>query len=147
MTTADVQLELRPPRWARAWAVVFPALFAGFFLFVVRPQGNVWLGAFVVFVFAPALSWRLFRLAALGTADGRLVVRNHWRDRVVPRDDIAEVGVERHARAANRSVTLRLRDGGAVRLDVTETPFAGPFRGRLERQAAEVREWVKGDTR
>jgi hypothetical protein len=85
-----------------------------------------------------------FRLAAIGTADGRLILRNHWRDRTLDRGDIAEVSVERRFGSSNRSVAVLVRDGSTVRLDVTETPFAGPFRGRLERQAAEVREWVEG---
>ncbi len=94
----------------------------------------------LICVFAAALGWRLFRLAALGTADGRLVLRNHWRDRTLHRDDVTGVTVERVGRGGNRSVHLRLRDGSTVGLDVTEVPFLG--RGRLERQADEVRAWL-----
>ncbi|UOY00641.1 hypothetical protein [Blastococcus sp. PRF04-17] len=141
MTSADVQVHLRPPAWARGWVAVFPILFAGMFLFVIRPDGSQWLFAVVVFVFSPVLAWRLFRLAAIGTGDGRLVVRNHWRDRTLHRDEVAEVGVTKVTAAGNRSVGLRLRDGSMVRLDVTETPFGGR---RLQRQEAAVRDWVAG---
>jgi hypothetical protein len=145
VTTADVQLRLRPPLWAQVWVAVFPAVFVCFALFVVRPnEGPTWIGVLVALVFAPLLAWRLYRLAAIGSSDGRLVVRNHWRDRTIHRDDIAGVSVERRAGATNRSVALRLHDGSTLRLDVTETPFAGPFRRRLDRQADEVQEWVSG---
>jgi len=144
VTEPVADLALRPPTWLRAFVAVFPIAFAAFFLVAVRPDGPVWIGAVAVFVFAPLLAWRQFRLAAIGTADGRLVVRNQWRDRTLDRAAVAEVGVDRRAGSTNRSVTLRLRDGSALRLDVTETPFAGPFRGRLDRQAAAVQAWVDG---
>jgi len=144
VTATDAVLRLRTPTWARVWLVVFPIGLACLFLFVIRPQGNLWLGAFVVFVLGPALAWRLFRLAAIGTSDGRLVVRNHWRDRTLHRADVVEVGVERRAGSSNHAVALRLADGSTLRLEVTETPFAGPFRSRLDRDARAVRDWVSG---
>ena len=91
--------------------------------------------------FAAVIGWRLLRLAAIGPSDGRLTVRNHWRDRTVVRDDVTEVLVGRGASSGNRTVLLRLRDGSTVRLDVTETPFGTR---RLEQQADQVRAWVSG---
>ena len=143
MTSADVLLELGQPRWARVWFVVFPVLFAFVGLSGTLPlRGDPGPALRLsLCLFAAALSWRLFRLAAIGTPDGRLVVRNHWRDRTLHRDDVADVVVGRVLGGSNRSVQLRLRDGSTVRLDVTEVPFSSR---RLERQAAQVREWVEG---
>jgi hypothetical protein len=142
VTSTGIQLVLRLPVWARVWALVFPVFFACMFLFAFRPQdGPVWLGALAAFVLSPLLSWRLFRLAVVGTAEGTLVVRNHWRDRTLRREDIAEVTVGRGVSANSRSVRLRLQDGSTVRLDATENQFG---RQRIERQADEVRAWVTG---
>ena len=147
MTAIDAQLELRPPVWARAWAVVFPVLFAGFLLVVLRPEGPVRLIAPGMAIACALLGWRLFRTSAVGTAAGVLLVRNHWRDRTVTRAEVADVEVARDRGSSARCVTLRLRDGSSLRLEVTETPFAGPFRARLERQAGQVRDWVAGAPR
>jgi hypothetical protein len=147
VTTTDVQLRLRPPLWARAWVVVFPFVFAWFLLFVVRPdEGPVWVGALLAFVLSPLLAWRMFRLAAIGTADGRLVVRNLWRTTTVRREDIAEVAAARAARGSSSgwAVHVGLRTGAVVRLDVTQVPLRGPLRRRLAGHVAEVREWVSG---
>ena len=148
MTSTDARLRLRPPLWAQLWVAVFPPFFLCFFLFAVRPSdGPTWVGALVAAVLAPLLAWRLFRLAAIGTADGRLVVRNVWRDRTLQRDEIESVTVDRAYRgrgSTNQSVYVVLRDGTRVRLDVTEVPFRTLFGGRLERDAEAVREWVAG---
>ena len=146
MTAADVRLELRQPRWARAWFVAFP-IFMGVVVLsgVVPLRGDTgWPSRLFFVLFAAALGWRLFRVAAIGTADGRLVVRNHWRDRTLHRDDVADVTVGRVHGGLNRSVRLYLRDGSTVLLDVTEVPFSSR---RLERHTAEVREWVSGRPR
>jgi hypothetical protein len=148
VTIADAQLSLRTPVWARVWTAVFPVILVFLFLFVIpRENGPAWLGGLVALVLAPVLSWRLFRLAAVGRSDGLMSIRNHWRDRTVRRDDIAEVRVHQSAGSSNRSVALALRDGSIIRLDVTEVPFGGPFKARLDRQAAEVRAWVEGRPR
>ncbi len=143
MTSSGRELLLRTPIWGRVWVTVFPALLAGFLVLVVRPdEAAVWAGGAVAVVLAALLAWRLARLAVIGSADGGLVVRNHWHDRTLHRDDVAEVDVARRAGGSNHSVRLLLRDGSTVRLEVTETPFAGPFRGRLARQADNVRSWA-----
>jgi hypothetical protein len=147
VTSTDAQLELRPPRWARVWVVVFPIIVAVVLLSDVAPlRGDPgWVTRGFICIFGAALSWRLFRLAAIGTPDGRLVVRNHWRDRTVQRDDIAEVSVRSmHRGSLGQCVQLALRDGSTLRLDVTEVPFR--IR-RLERHATAVREWVSGRPR
>ena len=143
VTSTEQQLTLRPPLWAQVWVVVFFTVFAAINLSGVIPlRGDPnWGARIFLCLFGVVLGWRLFRLAAIGTSDGRLVVRNHWRDRTLHRDDVADVVVGRVLGGSNRSVQLRLRDGSTVRLDVTEVPFSSR---RLERQAARVREWVEG---
>ena len=147
MTSADVQLHLRSPLWARAWVVAFPVLLVPAGVFVVRPGGSGWslVRGIGVAVFTGLLCWRLYRLATIGRADGRLVVRNHWRDRTLHRDDIARVTAGQElGRGTNRSVRLLLRDGSTVALDVTATSFRAMHSDRLERQAEQVRAWVSG---
>ena len=144
MTTANAALVIRPPWWTRAWVVAFPLIVATLGLSGVVPlrgdPGRLPILAFCAF--AAVLGWRLFRLAAIGTSDGRLTIRNHWRDRTVVRDDVTEVHVGRGAASSwNRAVLLRLRDGSTMRLDVTEMPFGTR---RLEQQADQVRAWVSG---
>jgi hypothetical protein len=127
--------------------VVFPTVLAVVLLFdLLALRGDPgWPVRIVICVFGAGLSWRLFRLAAIGTSDGRLVVRNHWSDRTVQRDDIAAVSVsDLRGSSFRKSVGLTLRDGSALRLEVTEVLFSTR---RLERQAAEVREWVSGRPR
>ncbi len=144
MTTADVRLELRQPLWARAWFVVLPIVAWTVLLSGVVPlRGDPgWATRIFMCVLVAALFWRLFRLAAIGTSDGRLVVRNHWRDRTLHRDDVAEISVaDMHRSSFRKSVQLTLLDGSTLRLDVSEVPFGTR---RLERQAAAVREWVSG---
>jgi hypothetical protein len=148
MTTADAQLSLRPPAWARGWLVAFPVLFVLFAVFVVRPRegGSVAMTVFLC-VFAVALSWRLSSLHVTGTPDGRLVVRNHWRSRMLHRDEITGVGVARvPGRTGNRAVALDLRDGSTLRLDVTQAPGLPFLRSRLDEQAAAIEGWRSGLT-
>ena len=141
MTTSDAPLELRPPRWARVWVVAFPLVTSIVVLLDLVPlQGDPgWPMRIFWCTFAAALGWRLFRLAAIGTPDGRLVVRNHWQDRTLHRDDVGEVEVARRGAGPNRSVRLELRDGSAVRLDVTEHFLGRP----VDRAAAAVRHWLR----
>jgi hypothetical protein len=49
--------------------------------------------------------------------------------------------VGRGVSSSNRTVRVRLVDGTAVRLDITETPFG---RRRLEEQASQIRAWATG---
>jgi hypothetical protein len=53
-----VRLNLRTLPWARVWVALFPVIFAGVYLFGIRPEGVTWFGALIPFVFAPALAWR-----------------------------------------------------------------------------------------
>ena len=148
MTSTDAQLRLRPPLWARTWVVVFPVLMGVVLLSGLLPlRGNPgWPLRIALLAFGAALSWRLFRLAAIGTSDGRLVVRNHWGDRTVERGDITSVEIaSTHTGPSNVAVRLGLRDGTALPLHVTEVPFrGGPFGRKLEREAAAVQAWVDG---
>ncbi|TFV77716.1 hypothetical protein E4P40_18710 [Blastococcus sp. CT_GayMR20] len=142
---ADVRLSLRPPTWLRVWVAVFPLLFVVFLVVVVAPEqgARAWIfaGGFAV---TALLGRRLFRLAVLGTADGRLVVRNHWQDHTLRREDIADVtvgqGVGRGG--TNRSVRVLLHGGASVPLEVTATSFRPNVPTRLQHQAEAVRTWV-----
>jgi hypothetical protein len=145
VTSTDVELRLRPPLWARIWCVVFPVLVVGFTFLGQRPRGSaVALGA-AFCACAVLLGWRFLQQAVIGRAGGGLLVRNLWGSRSLLRDDVTDVTVARMQSAPGSSwgVLLHLRDGSPLRLDVTQVPlFRGPLRTRLERQAAEVREWV-----
>jgi hypothetical protein len=144
---ADIQIALRPPAVLRVWVAIFPVLFLAFLVVVVAPEGGtrtwIFAGGFAV---TALLGWRLFRLAALGTADGRFVVRNHWQDRTLRREDIADVAVGRAVGrgGTSRSVLLLVHDGTSVPLDVTATSFRANVPTRLQQQAAAVRAWVSG---
>ncbi|MDT0274491.1 hypothetical protein [Blastococcus goldschmidtiae] len=146
MTSAEQQLVLRPPGWARGWVVVFPVLFAGFLFFILRPdEPPVWALASVMLAGTCVLAWRLHRLAAIGGTDGALVVRNHWRDLSLDRADISAVEIGRvRGGTGNLAVQLTVQGSSTVRLDVTEVPFRPVFGRRLERQADQVRAWVSG---
>jgi hypothetical protein len=126
------------------WVVVFPVAMTVIALTGVVPLGGDpgWGIRLLLSAFAVLLGWRLFRLAAIGTTDGRLLVRNHWHDQAVRREDITEASVV-YVRGGSlgKVVELALRDGSTLRLGVTEVPFGTH---RVERQAAEVREWLSG---
>ncbi|MGY1630740.1 hypothetical protein ACI784_03390 [Geodermatophilus sp. SYSU D01186] len=145
MTTADARLSLRPPAWARLYLLGFPVVFVAVVVLVIRPP----LPLVVLFCAAAVgTSWRQATLRVLGTADGRLVVRNTWRTRTLHRDEITGVGVARvSGRAGNRAVELDLRDGSALRLDVTAAPALPALRTRMARQVAEIEEWRSGRPR
>jgi hypothetical protein len=114
-----------------------------FVRFAVDPArgGGSWIVAAGAFLVTAVLAWRLARLAALGAADGRLVVRNRWRDRTVHRDDVDRVVIDVTGKGG-WSVQLELADGPVVPLDATWTPFRPLFGARLERQADALRNWV-----
>jgi hypothetical protein len=61
-------------------------------------------------------------------------------------DDVAEVIIDR-AGSGGWAVSISLHTAATVRLDVTQVPFRGPFLGKLERDAAAVREWLGGRPR
>lgn len=134
--------------WARVWVTVFPVVLAVVLVLAVEPGADGWavVRDIGVAVFAALLGWRLFQQAVIGTGDGRLVVRNMWRSLALRREDVHEVTVDpangRRIRGGGWAVWLHLRSGSPVRLDVTHVPFGGPFSGRLEREAEQVRAWL-----
>ena len=146
VTPPDHELLLRPPAWARVWAAVFPALFVAIVVSNLRPDEPPVVAIAVGMVAAACLlAWRLFHVAAIGTADGVLVVRNHLRDRELDRSTITEVSIGRlQGGTGNLAVRLALQDGSTLGLAVTEVPFRLFFGRRLERDAAAVRAWVAG---
>ena len=141
MTRTDEPLAIRPPAWVR---VLGPLFLAGWLsVFVLRPGGVPVLGV-VIALAAAAVVGRLFFTSAIGTADGRLTVRNVWSTRTFTRVDIRSAGVDRAARRGGRgwAVWLLMEDGTRHRLDVTEVPFLGPSAPNLERQSGAVRAWL-----
>jgi hypothetical protein len=145
VTSADVHLRIRPPAWTRGLLAVFPLLVFAFVRFVLEPEdgGGSWLRSLGAAAFAAVLAWRMGGLQVVGTADGRLVVRNHWSTRLVHRHDIVDVTIGRLQGVPNKSVLLHLRDGSDLRLDVTDGLPLGP-NSRMERQVGQVRAWVSG---
>jgi len=136
------QLVLRPPAWARVLGPVLLAVWVG--VVVLEQDGFSTLGV-VLALLAAAVVGRMFFLSVVGTADGRLTVRNLWSTRTFPRADVRSAGVDRAGRSGRGwAVWLLLDDGTRHRLDVTEAPFLGPSSATLERQAAAVRAWLDG---
>ena len=123
--------------------MAFPVVFLLIQLVDSRPgDGGSWLPPLLFVGFAAAITWRGVRLGATGSADGRVVVRNRWSTRRLHRDDIAGVGITDIGGGFMSAVTLHLRDGSALTLDVGEGPGFAPMRRRMEREAARLRNWV-----
>ena len=143
MTTTGEPLALRPPGWVRVLGPVL--LLAWVSVSVLQPE-EVPVLAIAVALLVVAVVGRMLFSSVIGTADGRLTVRNLWTTRTFLRQEIAAVGIDRAGGPAFRgwAVWLALDDGTRHRLDVTEAPFLGPSRATLERQAAEVRAWLDG---
>ena len=143
MTTTGEPLALRPPGWVRVLGPVL--LLAWVSVSVLQPE-EVPVLAIAVALLVVAVVGRMLFSSVIGTADGRLTVRNLWSTRTFLRQEIAAVGIDRAGGLAFRgwAVWLALDDGTCHRLDVTEAPFLGPSRATLERQAAEVRAWLDG---
>jgi len=146
VTTTDEPLAIRPPLWARILGPVFLVLWLSVFLLQDRAREAVLSPGLVVALLVVAVVGRMLFSSVIGTADGRLTVRNLWSTRTFLRHEIAAVGIDRAGGPAFRgwAVWLALDDGTRHRLDVTEAPFLGPSRATLERQAAEVRAWLDG---
>ena len=143
MARTDEPLSIRPPDWVR---VLGPVLLAGWLsVFLLQPDGIPVVGVVIALV-AAAVVGRLFFTSVIGTADGRLTVRNLWSTRTLPRADIVSAGVDRAGGRSGRgwAVWLLLDDGTRHRLDVTEVPFLGPSSATLDRQAASIRAWLDG---
>jgi len=136
-------LVIRPPAWARLLGPVLLIVWVALFLFDGRADGQFRALGLVIAVLAVAVIGRLFLSSAVGTADGRLTVRNVWSARTFTRDEIAGVEVDR-VRGRGWAVWLRLAVGERHRLDVTEAPFLGPSEATLQRQAGEVLAWLDG---
>ena len=144
MTTTGEPLALRPPGWVRVLGPVFLVVWVS--VFFLRDQDAFPVLGIAVALLAAAVVGRLFFASVIGTADGRLTVRNVWSTRTFVRDDILGVEVDRAGDRSGRgwAVWLVLDDGTRHRLDVTEVPFLGPSSATLERQAAAVRGWLDG---
>ena len=144
VTTAAEPLHLRHPLWTRVGILVFLPVWAWLFLVEGDVAGGLTIPAVLIAVVALAFVARMTFLGVVGTADGRLTVRNHWSTRTFERIEVAGVEVDR---ADGRFGTgwaawLRLTDGSRHRLDVTQVPFRTLFSGRLDRDAAAVRAWL-----
>ena len=146
VTTTDEPLAIRPPGWARVLGPVFLVLWLSVFL--VRPPRDALLVPTVVLaLLVAAVVGRMLVLSVIGSADGRLTVRNHWSTRTFVQDEIEGVEVDRAGGYGRGwALWLRLTDGTRLKLDVTEVPFFGPFAGTLEEQAVAVRTWLAGGT-
>jgi hypothetical protein len=144
VTTTSEPLAIRPPGWARVLGPVFLVLWLSVFLFRPPPEEYLLPGVVIALV-AAAVVGRMLVSSVIGTADGRLTVRNHWSTRTFTRDEIAGVEIDRAGGAGRGwAVWLQLDDGTRHRLDVTEAPFLGPFSATLEQQADAVRAWLDG---
>lgn len=144
MTTAAEPLHLRPPVWARAWIVAFLPVWLWVFPTGDRGvSGSTVLGVLVAGL-AVGFAARLFVMAAVGTPDGRLTVRNHWSTRTFERGEVTGAEVDRVGGrlGGEWGVWLRLADGSRHLLDVTRVPFRGLSAGRLERDLAAVCTWL-----
>jgi hypothetical protein len=146
VTMTNEQLVLRSPGWVRALGVVFPV--AWVYPFFANPElrEDFLVPGGVIAVLVVAFVVRTVFCSVIGTADGRLTVRNGWSTRTFVRGELDGAGIDR-ANGRGWAVFLLLTDGSRHRLDVTEVPFLGPFLGKLERDAAAVREWVDGRPR
>ena len=149
MTRTGEPLAIRPPDWARVLGPVFLVAWLAVFLVEERARGEFLVPAVVIALVVAAVIGRMLFTSVIGTADGRLTVRNTWSTRTFARADILGVGVDRAGGRGGRgwAVWLLLDDGTRHRLDVTEVPFLGPSSATLERQAAAVRAWLNGDPR
>ena len=134
-------LAIRPPGWVRVLGPVLLVAWLSVFFRHERATGFLVVGGAVALIVA-AVVGRLLFAGVVGTADGRLTVRNAWSTRSVIREQIDGVEVDRAGRGW--AVWLLLDDGTRLRLDVTEVPFLGPSSATLDRQAAEIRAWLDG---
>ncbi len=141
MSAASPDLHIRPPLWARVWIVVF--LPAWLWIFFQQSDGPGAIG-WLVAVFGVTLGARLLVMGAVGTADGRLMVRNQFTTRDFHRDELADAVVDRaNGRfGTGWTVWLVLHDGSRHRIQVAETPFRPGLTSALERHAAGLQAWI-----
>jgi hypothetical protein len=142
VTATDDQLALRPPAWSRVALAVFVPVWAWFFFIGARYPWFGYAIALVALVFITRLGF----LSVLGTATGRLTVRNHWSTRTFDRAEIDDVEIDRAERGfgGGWALWLRLSDGTRRRLDVTLVPSRNLAGRRLDRDADAVRAWLAG---
>src|SRR3954469_15958005 len=116
MRTTGEPLAIRPPGWARALGPVFLVLWLSVFLF--PPAGEeILLPGLVVAVLVVAVVGRMLMSSVIGTADGRLAVRNNWSTRTFVRDAIQGVQIDRAGGCGRGwAVWLLLADGTRHRL-------------------------------
>jgi len=145
--TTAMELAIRPPLWARVCVVLFLPVWCWFF-FTSDHEGGAGVLGYGIALVAIVFIARLVFLSVVGTADGRLTVRNHWSTRTFAVHEIDDVVIDRAGgRGGNGwAVFLCLHDGSRHRLDVTEVPFRQMFGRGLERDTESVRAWVR-DTR
>jgi hypothetical protein len=146
VTATEDQLALRPPPWARLALVVFVPVWVWLFLVGARPDGGYPLFAYAIALVALAFITRLGFLSVIGTATGRLTVRNHWSTVTFDRSEIDDVEIDRAERGLSGgwALWLRLSDGTRRRLDVTQVPSRSLSGRRLDRDAEAIRAWVAG---
>jgi hypothetical protein len=146
MTATDDQLALRPPAWSRVALAVFVPVWVWLFFIGGRPDDGSALVGYVLAAVALAFIARLGFLSVLGTADGRLTVRNHWSTRTFDRFEIDDVEIDRAERGfgGGWALWLRLSDGTRRRLDVTLVPSRNLAGRRLDRDAEAIRAWLAG---
>ena len=137
--TTDEPLAIRPPGWVRALGPVLLLAWLSSFFVQERGSGFLVVGGVVALAVAVVVG-RLLFTSVIGTADGRLTVRNTWSTRTLARDDVVGVEVDRAGRGW--AVWVVLDDGTRHRLDVTQAPLLGPSAATLERQADAVRAWL-----
>ena len=137
---------LRPPAVIRALGAAFIAVWIVLFFVQGGIGGDHLLLGSVIAVVAVAFVVRLLFLSVIGTADGRLTVRNSWSTRTFDRSQVDGVEVDRANGRFGQGWTLwlRLSDGGRHRIDVTQVPFRSLFARRIERDAEAVRAWASG---
>jgi hypothetical protein len=118
----------------------------GFVVLALRPADPAgWAFCAVFVAFSTGLAVSQARVRVEGSPDGRLLVRNRLRTRVLNRSQVTEVLTSQGAgRGAPHAVELVLHDRSGLRLDVTEgPPLLGATR-RVRAQADLLRAWVDG---
>ena len=146
MSTADPEIHIHPPLWARAWIVVFLPVFVWIAFQQSDGPGAV---GWLVAALGVALGARMFVMGAVGTADGRLRVRNQFTTRTFLREELADAVVDR---ADGRfgvgwTVWLVLHDGPRHPIQLIEAPFRRGFSGALDRNAMRLRAWIHAPSR
>jgi hypothetical protein len=140
VTSPDVQLALRTPAWARVLAAAFvPGWIGVFFLGVADLDRELPLVGYALPVLAVLFLVWSARVSVVGTADGRLIVRNLFLTLTVPREHVGSVEIDDAGSFTGQGFALfvRTHEDLRFRLDVTQRPFAG----QLERNAAALRAW------